>query len=119
VEYLPNRVRQAIAGTDFNTNNLSALIQAAAANTAAAYKKVPGITNEVVEAAQYAVKQSYVRAFQVVYYTALGFALLAIISALCVKDIDPARKNYEKAVLLENENAKVFSDKGYDEVVES
>ena len=118
-EYLPNRVRQAVAGTGFDLNNLRALLQAAAANTAKAYKQVPGITTEIIEAAQLAVKQSYVRAFQVVYYTALAFALLALISASCVRDVDPAKKNYQKAVLLENERAQVVGDEDFDVAVKA
>ncbi|RVX70509.1 hypothetical protein B0A52_05160 [Exophiala mesophila] len=103
---LPSRVQQAIAGTDFDTANLRSLIEAAASNTAAAYARVPEISQEIISLAQIAVKQAYVQAFRIVYYTALGFAVLAIISALCVSDIDPAKKNFDKAVHLENEKGK-------------
>lgn len=92
--------------------NLRALMQAAAVNSAAAYAKVPGITTQVIAAAQLAVKRAYIQAFQVVYYTALGFACLAILSALCVRDVDPAKKTYEKAVHLENEKVKTLHEDG-------
>lgn len=107
---LPGRVQQAIAGTDFDTANLRSLIAAAATNTAAAYARVPDISQEIISLAQVAVRQAYVQAFRIVYYTALGFAVLAIISALCVSDVDPAKKNFDKAVHLENEKSTKMVD---------
>lgn len=109
---LPAQITDAIQGTDFDTANLRALIQAAAANTAAAYAKVPGITAQVTEASQFAVKLAYTQAFKVVYYTALGFAVLAIGSALLVRNIDPEKKTMAKAVILENEKTKVVVEDG-------
>jgi hypothetical protein len=109
---LPEHIRRAVSDVNFDMDNLRALVQAAAANSASAYANVPGITSQVIEAARYAVKQAYIQAFQVVYYTALGFACLAIISALCISDIDPAKKTYEKAVQLENEKFKTVSVRG-------
>ncbi|KAJ9621393.1 uncharacterized protein PV06_04796 [Exophiala oligosperma] len=106
---LPSQLTKAIAGLNFDQANLKALMAAAAANTAAAYAKVPGITKQVIAASQHAVKLAYVQAFQVVFYTALGFAVLALVSALLVSNIDPAKKNLDKAVLLENETVKVDS----------
>lgn len=103
---LPAQLTKAIIGLNFDQTNLKALMAAAAANTAAAYAKVPGITKQVIAASEYAVKLAYVQAFQVVFYTALGFAILALVSALLVSDIDPAKKNLNKAVLLENETIK-------------
>lgn len=100
---LPSQLRATIADTGFDTSNFLALVEAAMTNTAAAYKAVPGISEQVVAASQWAVKLAYVQAFKVVYYTALGFALLAIGSALLVSNTDPAKKTMDKAVFLENE----------------
>ncbi|KAJ9605914.1 hypothetical protein H2200_009763 [Cladophialophora chaetospira] len=105
---LPKEISKAISGTGFDSANLRALMQAAAANTAKAYAAVPGITPQIIAASQFAVKLAYVKAFKVVYYTALGFAVLAIGSALLLRDIDPAKKNLDKAVVLENEKRKTF-----------
>ncbi|KAK5709235.1 hypothetical protein LTR17_019960 [Elasticomyces elasticus] len=58
-----------------------------------------------------AVKLAYVEAFKVVYYTALGFALLAIVSALLVANTDPAKKTMERAVMLENESTRGQDEK--------
>lgn len=107
---LPGKMVDAISGTDFNPANLRALIQAAVAGTAAAYAKVPGITAQITAASQMAVKLSYVDAFRVVYYTALGFAALALGSALLVRNVDPAKKTLDKAVLLENERARAVTE---------
>lgn len=109
---LPDQLRQAVSDANFDMDNLRALVQAAAVNSVSAYAKVPGITSQIIEAARFAVKQAYIRAFRVVYYTALGFACLAILSALCISDIDPAKKTYEKAVHLENEKPKTIPGGG-------
>lgn len=104
---LPSQIREAVADTNFDPANIPLLIKAASANTAAAYAKVPGITTQIISASQFAVKLAYTHAFKVVYYTALGFAVLAIISALMVSNTDPAKKNLNKAVMLENEKKKM------------
>jgi hypothetical protein len=113
---LPGKLAAAITEKGFDPANVPALLKAATANTAAAYAKVPGITKNIVAVAQSAVKLSYVEAFKVVYYTALGFAVLAIGSALLVRDVDPAKKTLEKAVILENERPKAISEKVVEEV---
>jgi hypothetical protein len=113
---LPGRIADVVANTDFDAKDVRALIQAATANTAAAYAKVPGITANIIQASQFAVKLAYVQAFKVVYYTALGFAVLAIGSALLVRDIDPAKKTLQKAVVLENEKTKVVMEELSDRV---
>lgn len=104
---LPSKLRLEVIGTGFNSTNFNALLTAANVNTLAAYKKVPGITQKVIVASQWAVKLAYVEAFKVVYYTALGFALLAIISAALVANTDPAKKTLDTAVVLENEKVKL------------
>lgn len=108
-DHLPAKIGQAVAGTSFDPANLSALIEAAALNTAAAYAKVSGITSQIATASQYAVKLAYVQAFRIVFLTALGFAALALISALLCSSTDPAKKNANKAVVLENEKTKTVS----------
>ena len=113
---LPTQVKYALATlhSDFSTEDLRALVEAASTNTAAAYAKleaeVPGITPQIIKGSQWAVKLAYTQAFKVVYYTALGFAVLAVLSALCVRDVDVEKKNLDKAVFLENEKVK----KGYE-----
>ncbi|KAK5943976.1 hypothetical protein PMZ80_003257 [Knufia obscura] len=109
---LPAQLQSTIAETGFDAANFRALVQAATVNTAAAYAKVPGISKQVIAASQWAVKLAYVEAFKVVYYTALGFASLAMVSALMVSNTDPAKKNMEKAVFLENEDRQQLEQRG-------
>ncbi len=90
-------------GSAIDSDSLSAIIKAAFVNTPAAYAKVPGITKQIVSASQFAIKLAYTQAFKYVYYTALGFAILAIISAFCIREVDPAKMTLDKAVFLENE----------------
>ncbi len=101
---LPGQLQSQLAGTGFNVRDLAALAQAAVVGTEAVYAEVPGITERIIAASQLAVRLAYVEAFKVVYYTALGFAVLAIFSALLVPDTDPAKKTMQRAVILENES---------------
>ena len=98
-------------GSGFDPSNLGAIIKAAFLNTPAAYAEVPGVTKQVIGAVQFAVKLAYTQAFKVVYYTALGFAILAIISAFCIREVDPAKMTLDKAVFLENEKPKSHDGK--------
>jgi hypothetical protein len=100
---IPGQILRALAGTDFDPENIPALIQAAALNSAEAFADIPGVTDQIITNSQWAVKVSYTRAYQVVYYTALGFAALALICAISCSNVDPAKKTLEKAVHLENE----------------
>ena len=109
-DHLPAKIAQAIAGTDFDPARLSALVEAASLNTAAAYAKVPGITARIINASEAAVKVTYAQAYRAVYLTALGFAALAMISALLCSSTDPAKKTLDMSVLLENEKAKTMFD---------
>lgn len=100
--HLPGEVARAAPGFA----NMSALLKAAATNTAAAYKAVPGITAEVISATQMAVKLSYVQAYRTTYLSALGFGGLAIIAAFLTKSTDVGMKNNTRIVRLENEKSK-------------
>jgi hypothetical protein len=88
-----------------NFDNMSALMKAAAANTAAAYAAVPGISAEVIAATQMAVKQAYVQAYRTTYLSALGFGAAAIAAALLTKSTALEMKNNKRIVRLENERS--------------
>ena len=91
------------------------LIGAASLNTEAAYAKVPGITSQIISASQFAVKLAYTQAYRTVYLTALGFAVLAMGSALLCSSTDPSKKTFDKAVHLENERTKSVSKDAQEE----
>lgn len=80
-----------------------ALLAAAKVNTAAAYARVPGISDAVKAAAALAVKLSYVSAFKLVYLVAIAFGGLSIIAAFCTISTDTSLKNDSRAVHLKNE----------------
>lgn len=50
---LPGQVTKEIAGFNFSTSNLPALLKATATDTAASYKAVPVITTPVIVAASF------------------------------------------------------------------
>jgi len=104
--------------TELSDNNLTIpestmqkLLSAATLNTAAAYRSVPGINNEIIAAASMAVKEAYVKAFRLTYLAAIGFGGAAIIAAFFTKDIDKSMKNSHRAVRLENEERRVEDEK--------
>ncbi|KAJ9669756.1 hypothetical protein H2201_000141 [Coniosporium apollinis] len=105
-EHLPGEVLSAVSGLDFPSSNMAALLKAAAVNTAAAYKTVPGISTTVIAATQLAVKKAYVSAFSTTYLAAIAFGCLATVAAFFTRDIDPKMKSSSKAVMLENEKKK-------------
>lgn len=82
---------------------MPALLEAAALNTAAAYKAVPGITAQITAAAGLAVKQAYVTAFRTTYLVAIAFGAAAMVAAFFTLSIDRNMKNGNRAVRLENE----------------
>jgi len=111
---LPRHIANVVEETNFAPADDSKLLSAAALNTATAYKAVPGITPEVITAAQTAVKLAYVQAFKLVYLIALAFGGLAVISAFFTKSIPEEKKTMKRAVRMENEkppNARVDVEK--------
>ena len=101
-EILPSGVTSAAESVGFN-GSMPALITAAGTNTAAAYAKVPGITNSTVAAVQLAVKEANAESYKLVYYVAIAFGVVAIASAFSTKSVDDKSRSNETAARLENE----------------
>lgn len=99
---LPGRVTSAAEASGFN-GSMPALITAAGTNTAAAYAKVPGITNSTIAAVQYAVKEANAKSYQLVYFVAIAFGVIAIASAFSTKGVDDKSRSNQTAARLENE----------------
>ncbi|CAG8979206.1 hypothetical protein HYALB_00011686 [Hymenoscyphus albidus] len=87
------------------TGSFESLLKASANNTVAAYQKVSGVTPAVIQAAQLAVKESYVEGFKLVFLVAIGFGVFAIGAAYCTRIVDVGRKSNEQAAKLENEKS--------------
>ncbi|KAF1980237.1 MFS general substrate transporter [Bimuria novae-zelandiae CBS 107.79] len=85
------------------SGSFSALLAATVTNTQAAYQKVPGMTQETMQAAMLAVKTAYVGAFRVVYLVAIAFGVCAIASALSTRSVKKSNKSNAQAVHLETE----------------
>lgn len=103
-EVLPRWVESAAEASGF-TGSESALLKAAAANTAAAYAKVPGITNATISAVQYAVKEANSEAYKLVYLVAIAFGAVAITAAFTTKGVDDKTRNSSTAAKLETEKS--------------
>lgn len=101
--WLPGYVEKVVAKTGFPVAETKQLIAATTLDTAAAYQKVPGITQAVIVACEQAYKLAYVQAFKLVYLIAIAFGGAAIIAAALTKSTDMKLKNNSRAVRLMNE----------------
>lgn len=99
---LPGKVSAAAISTGFH-GSIAALIKAATANTAAAYKAVPGISNATVAATELAVKQADIQSYSLVYLVAIAFGAIAITAAFTTKSVDSRTRSAETAAHLEND----------------
>lgn len=100
---LKDNIAGVVKSANLPSSETPKLIKAAAVNTAAAYKAVPGITANIVSMCRLAVKEAYAHAFGLVWYSALAFGAVALIAALFIRSIPTERKTGERAVHLENE----------------
>lgn len=101
---LKTNIAEVVKSANLPSSDLPKLVKAATLNTAAAYKAVPGISASVVSMCRLAVKHAYLHAFSIVWYCALAFGCLALVSALFLKSIPTELKTGERAVHLENED---------------
>jgi hypothetical protein len=97
---LPVKVRSAAASVNFS-GNITRLITAAGANTAAGYAAVPGINAQTKAATTLANKQAYLEGAHLSYQVALAFGLCGCIAALFIPSIDP-RKYTSRTVALQD-----------------
>ncbi|KXJ94799.1 fungal trichothecene efflux pump [Microdochium bolleyi] len=104
-QVLPSQLTAAISASNvpYSDSLLSALVKAAATNTAAAYNAVQGMTPELAANAMNAVRQSYVQGFRLVYLIAIAFGALAVMAAACTVSTDRSKKNNDRAVVMKNE----------------
>ncbi|KIW02240.1 uncharacterized protein PV09_06393 [Verruconis gallopava] len=106
---LPGYVQSAALSSGFR-GSMTALLKAATANTAAAYKAVPGISNQTIAATQLAVKEAHIKAYSLIYLVAIAFGCVAIVSALSVKSIDESQRSKHVAAHLENDKKYLESE---------
>jgi hypothetical protein len=95
-------VRDAAAATGF-TGSITALIAAAAKNTAKAYAAVPGISPATTAATQAAVKDAHVKAYSLIYLIAIAFGCIAIIAATTIKGVSADQRTGEVSARLEDD----------------
>lgn len=106
---LPKKLRPIVTSYDIHPSDVAEVTQAAALNTAAAYKSlldVAGVTASAISDIQVAVKLAYVQAFKMVYLVAIAFGVVAITCAAFTKSIPKEKKTMQRAVRLENETKK-------------
>lgn len=100
-----------VFGITPSSSTWPAILKAAGLNTAAAYKNIPGITQDIIDAADMAVKESYVSAYRTTYLVAIAFGVTAIIASSLTSSIDPKKKHNGKAVQLENTKTALPTEK--------
>ncbi|CAK7210123.1 hypothetical protein SBRCBS47491_000664 [Sporothrix bragantina] len=101
-QLLPGQVTEAARSSGF-TGSIAALVTAAKTNTAAAYAKVPGITNATISATEVAVKDAAANSYHLVYLVAIAFGALAIGASFSIKGVDDSARTSHTAVHLEND----------------
>lgn len=99
-EILPGEVISAAKSVGFN-GSMPAVIAAGGTNTAAAYAKVPGLTNSTIAAVQSAVKKANSESYKLVYLVAIAFGAVAIAAAFCTQAVDNRSRSNEIAARLE------------------
>lgn len=104
-EALPGEMKEAISqsGVPFSDGLLAGLVKAGQLGTKAAYEAVAGATPKLVELAQEATKQSYVKGFSLVYLVAIAFGVVATVASACTVSTDRSKKNNARAVVMMNE----------------
>lgn len=105
---IPNKIKEAALSSGF-TGSVPELLKASATNTAAVYDTVAGMNAIVMAAAQKAVQDAYIDAFQLVFLVSIPFGCVAILMALLAKPIAADMKTDHRAVHLENEKKKLAS----------
>jgi len=79
--------------------------------------KIPGVTQQMVDAAEQAIKWSWTLAFQRIYYAAVAFSVFAVVVSFFVKDVT-SNMTDNVAVRLTNEDpAAATKDEKQEEVV--
>lgn len=109
---LPGCVARAATASGFS-GNVTRLITAAGANTAAGYAAVPGINPSVRAAATLANKEAYLEGAHLSYQIALAFGLCGCIAALFIPTIDP-RKYTSRTVALQDKDRLEVENKKKD-----
>jgi hypothetical protein len=102
-QVLAGQVRSNVASLKVPSSSMAKLIAAAAANTAAAYAAVPGITPAIEAAAALANKEAYLTGAHLSYQVALAFGLCGCIAALFIESIDN-RKYTKRTVALQEKD---------------
>lgn len=102
---LPGEMKEAISqsGVPFSDGLLAGLVKAGQLGTTAAYEAVAGATPKLVELAEEATKQSYVKGFSLVYLVAIAFGVVATVASACTVSTDRSKKNNARAVVMMNE----------------
>jgi hypothetical protein len=85
---IANHVPQAAVAAGLPQSSLPALFEAIAAQSAAAYATVPGLTPQIQLAVSDALTDSYAAAFSYAYYAGTAIGCAAIIAAVFMKDYD-------------------------------
>lgn len=117
---IPSHVSAAALKAGLPVKSLPALFEALAAESAAAFKAVPGISVTIIEAVEYAEVQAYVQSFKYVYYACIAFGCVGFITALFItKNVDKEMTSFVAKKLEGVAAAEVHFEKGHTENVET
>ncbi|KAF2640031.1 MFS general substrate transporter [Massarina eburnea CBS 473.64] len=109
-EALPATVSNNVASFNLPSATLTKLIAAAKANTAIAYKAVPGITPAIQAAAVLGNKQAYLTGAHLSYQVALAFGLCGVFAAAFIPSVDE-RKYTERTTAVQQRDRRALQEK--------
>ncbi|KIV81309.1 hypothetical protein, variant [Exophiala sideris] len=84
---VPQYVAKAALLGGLPASSLPRLLEILTGALQAPLSSVPGATTEIIEASALALKQAYLRAFRYVWLTCIPFGFIALVCAVCTKDL--------------------------------
>lgn len=103
-------MRDNVASYDLPSSTVTALVNAARLNTAAAYNAIPGITPAIQAAASLGNKQAYLAGAHLSYQVALAFGLVGVIAAFFIPSVDE-RKYTKRTVAVQQRDRQALQEK--------
>ncbi|KIX08868.1 uncharacterized protein Z518_03525 [Rhinocladiella mackenziei CBS 650.93] len=89
-EFVPEDVSAAAAAAGLPSSSIPALLSILTGATPnISPTSVPGLTSEIMQVSQVALKKAYIRSFRYVWYSSIPFGVVALVAAAYTKDLTP------------------------------
>lgn len=102
-ETIPAAVGPAAVQAGLSSDSITELLDAFATGTAEAFEQVPGITSDILSAAQVAYKEGSRQAFQTIFYVSIAFSGLALLLSFWAPNVDNLMTDQIATILKQKE----------------